>query len=203
MDQAVGLPEADARWFFQQLVLGLDFCHRLGIAHQVGGAPLIQASCPISGPYVATVWGLAASRSQHSAGLGNWHMCASRRISSWRTRCWTGRPPARCSSCATSATLCATRPAPRAPSPANAPSARPTTWWAPCLPVQGLDVHQDGISCAQPGQLTQTHSLMVLACHLQAPELLLSPTSYDGKAADVWAAGVLLYTLLCGARLAV
>jgi hypothetical protein len=36
---------------------------------------------------------------------------------------------------------------------------------------------------------------------IQAPELLLSPTCYDGKTADVWAAGVLLYTLLCGARL--
>jgi serine/threonine protein kinase len=36
LDQAAGLPEADARWFFQQLMLGLDFCHRLGIAHQVG-----------------------------------------------------------------------------------------------------------------------------------------------------------------------
>lgn len=35
LDQGVGLPEADARWFFQQLILGLDFCHRLGIAHQV------------------------------------------------------------------------------------------------------------------------------------------------------------------------
>ena len=39
-----------------------------------------------------------------------------------------------------------------------------------------------------------------LACRAaQAPELLLSPTSYDGKAADVWACGVLLYTLLTGA----
>ncbi len=33
-DGTAGLPEADARWFFQQLVLGLDFCHSLGIAHQ-------------------------------------------------------------------------------------------------------------------------------------------------------------------------
>lgn len=35
---------------------------------------------------------------------------------------------------------------------------------------------------------------------MQAPELLLSPTSYDGKAADVWACGVLLFTLLTGAH---
>jgi serine/threonine protein kinase len=25
-----GLPEAEARWFFQQLVLGMDYCHRKG-----------------------------------------------------------------------------------------------------------------------------------------------------------------------------
>ncbi|KFM24010.1 Serine/threonine-protein kinase SAPK2 [Auxenochlorella protothecoides] len=26
-----GLPEAEARWFFQQLILGMDYCHRKGI----------------------------------------------------------------------------------------------------------------------------------------------------------------------------
>lgn len=26
-----GLPEAEARWFFQQLVLGMDYCHRKGV----------------------------------------------------------------------------------------------------------------------------------------------------------------------------
>lgn len=27
-----GLPESEARWFFQQLILGMDYCHRKGKA---------------------------------------------------------------------------------------------------------------------------------------------------------------------------
>ena len=27
-----GVPEADARWLFQQILVAVDFCHRLGIA---------------------------------------------------------------------------------------------------------------------------------------------------------------------------
>lgn len=30
--QRRGLPEAEARWFFQQLILGMDYCHRKGVA---------------------------------------------------------------------------------------------------------------------------------------------------------------------------
>ena len=29
-----GLPEADARFFFQQLVMGLDYCHRMGVVNR-------------------------------------------------------------------------------------------------------------------------------------------------------------------------
>lgn len=29
-----GLPEAEARWFFQQLVLGMDYCHRKGVCNR-------------------------------------------------------------------------------------------------------------------------------------------------------------------------
>lgn len=29
-----GLDEADARWFFQQLVIGLDYCHRMGVVNR-------------------------------------------------------------------------------------------------------------------------------------------------------------------------
>eukprot|EP00198_Chlamydomonas_reinhardtii_P012503 XP_001701840.1 serine/threonine protein kinase 12 [Chlamydomonas reinhardtii] len=28
------LPEADARWFFQQIILGLDYCHRRGVVNR-------------------------------------------------------------------------------------------------------------------------------------------------------------------------
>lgn len=27
-----GLSESEARWFFQQLIIGLDYCHRMGVA---------------------------------------------------------------------------------------------------------------------------------------------------------------------------
>ena len=29
-----GLSEDEARWFFQQLVLGLDYCHKMGIVNR-------------------------------------------------------------------------------------------------------------------------------------------------------------------------
>ena len=29
-----GLDEADARWFFQQLIIGLDYCHRMGVVNR-------------------------------------------------------------------------------------------------------------------------------------------------------------------------
>ena len=34
LDQGIGLPEADARWFFQQLIIGLDYCHRMGVVNR-------------------------------------------------------------------------------------------------------------------------------------------------------------------------
>jgi hypothetical protein len=33
--QVQRLDEADARWFFQQLVIGLDYCHRMGVVNRV------------------------------------------------------------------------------------------------------------------------------------------------------------------------
>lgn len=114
LDRAVGLPEADARWFFQQLVLGLDFCHRLGIAHQdikLENALLDRAS-----------------------------------------------PRALLKLC-----------------------------------DFGYSVRNE----ANPAGFVACHRAVGTPDYM-APELLLSPTHYDGKGADVWAAGVLLYTLLCG-----
>ena len=32
--QRRGLPETEARWFFQQLVLGMDYCHRKGVCNR-------------------------------------------------------------------------------------------------------------------------------------------------------------------------
>jgi serine/threonine-protein kinase SRK2 len=29
-----GLPEADARWYFQQLIIAMDYCHRMGVANR-------------------------------------------------------------------------------------------------------------------------------------------------------------------------
>ena len=29
-----GLDEGDARWFFQQLIIGLDYCHRMGVVNR-------------------------------------------------------------------------------------------------------------------------------------------------------------------------
>ena len=34
VSQRGGLSEDDARWFFQQLVIGLDYCHRLGVVNR-------------------------------------------------------------------------------------------------------------------------------------------------------------------------
>ena len=34
MVQLGGVPETDARWFFQQFIIAVDYCHRLGIANR-------------------------------------------------------------------------------------------------------------------------------------------------------------------------
>ena len=53
--QQMGVPEDEARWFFQQFIIGLDYCHRMGIANRdikvgtvdVGSDDIVQwiASC--------------------------------------------------------------------------------------------------------------------------------------------------------------
>ncbi len=34
LPQLGGVPETDARWFFQQFIIAVDYCHRLGIANR-------------------------------------------------------------------------------------------------------------------------------------------------------------------------
>ena len=34
MQRAIRLKEPAARWFFQQLVIGLDYCHRKGVVNR-------------------------------------------------------------------------------------------------------------------------------------------------------------------------
>jgi hypothetical protein len=38
----MGIAEADARWLFQQLIIAVDYCHRLGIANRDIKVPLLQ-----------------------------------------------------------------------------------------------------------------------------------------------------------------
>ncbi len=37
----MGILESDARWLFQQLLIAVDYCHRLGIANRD-----IKVGCP-------------------------------------------------------------------------------------------------------------------------------------------------------------
>ena len=43
-----GLPEADARWYFQQLIIAIDYCHRMvslqAVCQLQGRWPLSQAT---------------------------------------------------------------------------------------------------------------------------------------------------------------
>eukprot|EP00208_Stichococcus_sp_RCC1054_P005635 CAMPEP_0206136050 /NCGR_PEP_ID=MMETSP1473-20131121/1287_1 /ASSEMBLY_ACC=CAM_ASM_001109 /TAXON_ID=1461547 /ORGANISM="Stichococcus sp, Strain RCC1054" /LENGTH=603 /DNA_ID=CAMNT_0053528287 /DNA_START=12 /DNA_END=1823 /DNA_ORIENTATION=+ len=110
----VGLPEDEARWFFQQIAIGVDYCHRLGIAHQ--DIKLENVVLDRRGPRALVK-------------------------------------------------LCDFGFSVRNEADARAP-----------------------VLCSRA----------VGTPDYMAPELLLSPTSYDGKAADVWACGVLLFTLLTG-----
>jgi serine/threonine-protein kinase SRK2 len=34
VQRAVRLKEAASRWFFQQLIIGLDYCHRRGVVNR-------------------------------------------------------------------------------------------------------------------------------------------------------------------------
>lgn len=47
-----GLKEEDARWFFQQLIIGLDYCHKVPSSYCM----LSQPSCSIKQRSALQVW---------------------------------------------------------------------------------------------------------------------------------------------------
>lgn len=73
-----GLREEEARWFFQQLIVGLDYCHRMVRARAAGAEPARKHAAASSGPRQAiSVHQLTA---QHSAPGRAWPMGASRAL---------------------------------------------------------------------------------------------------------------------------
>ena len=48
--KAYGLQEYEARWFFQQLIVALDYCHRLGVVSR-------DVSCRIAQPFCVDACG--------------------------------------------------------------------------------------------------------------------------------------------------
>ena len=42
----MGIAEADARWLFQQLIIAVDYCHRLGIANRDIKVRSVAAAAP-------------------------------------------------------------------------------------------------------------------------------------------------------------
>ena len=48
--QQRGMPEADARWLFQQLLVAVEYCHLLGIANRDVKVPLLPHLCLLMTP---------------------------------------------------------------------------------------------------------------------------------------------------------
>ena len=61
----MGLAEADARWLFQQLIIAVDYCHRLGIANRDIKVPLLRlyVLCSVTAASVPACCALVARRS--------------------------------------------------------------------------------------------------------------------------------------------
>lgn len=80
-----GLREEEARWFFQQLIVGLDYCHRMVRARAAGAEPAGQHAAASSGPRQAGGQRAAAhSTAQHSTPGRAWPMGDSRVLVSAR-----------------------------------------------------------------------------------------------------------------------
>ena len=50
--QQRGMPEADARWLFQQLLVAVEYCHLLGIANRDVKVPPLPVACANSPAYL-------------------------------------------------------------------------------------------------------------------------------------------------------
>lgn len=61
-----GLPEADARWYFQQLIIAIDYCHRM--VRLLSNASLLQSHMSV--PFPVTHH---PSRHQNTCHLFLWY----------------------------------------------------------------------------------------------------------------------------------
>jgi serine/threonine protein kinase len=58
VQRAVRLKEAASRWFFQQLIIGLDYCHRRGVVNRDIKLEntLLQVRCSVLRRACAASW---------------------------------------------------------------------------------------------------------------------------------------------------
>ena len=144
--QVMGCPEDEARWFFQQFIIGLDYCHKMGIANRdikVRPAAYMH-HCAMSSAWCHLPLSSSESAPAHTpADLQTSCPCSS------TTCCCTAAASAPWSR---SATLGTPRTRSRGPS-ARRPAARPSTWRLRCAtcsisnPVTLDSVGPAGVSC--------------------------------------------------------
>lgn len=174
---AMRLCEEEARWFFQQLVVGLDYCHRCALGSQVwmGGQEWEAAALPSSGRCHSH---RRACTEQHA-----W-LCA---VPSYRRTAWEEGiliPPFPFSD--TGSRGVANRDLKLENLLLDsADSPRPI-----------LKMCDFGYSKHELNSLPKTS--VGTTCYM-APEVYLGYTTYDAKVADIWSLGIILFAMLFGA----